>query len=674
MLYLDSELNYAIYNRMLNMMEITPQFETEFIDYYKKNETRVNFLKYLKHIQQYITIKASKKICSIGEGIFNETFCVKTVRYNPYFLFNLINYVFIQRKRDKPINYAMKIEGLINHNGIPTVAINSLSVGLDEQMIRMRGVIKSNTGTFPMLKYGYYVCKNCECVMERYHEYNNFIKPSCSKMKSCRKEMVVLDNRRSTYIDIQKIEVQEVQENLAPGEQPKTISGFHEIRHGLNLKPGIELYLIGVIRKHNIDINKVPFYQQYFDICDADIEFKDLEPDEATVKVITDKINENYDAYWEEIIEWVTPMRMPHYIKSSIVLQMIGGNRKDLENKTYIRGDVHILLIGDPGQGKSQILKTVASLVNGIYTSGVSCTSVGLTAAVVKDSIMPGKWAVEAGAFVFADNGLLAIDEIDKIPNTQITAIHEAMEQQSLSIAKAGLVMTLNTRCAVLAAGNPMHGQFLPDIPVHKQINIHPTILNRFDLIFMLRSSEKEEETRELSKTILGLHQTNRSTSTNKELLKEYIRMARRIVPALSKMSSRLISELYVKLKKRSTTLITARQLECIIRLVEARAKSRLKEHITEEDVIFVEQILFSSLLNENSIDQSYVETGVTRKDLKMKNLIMLHVKENPGITHEEIIRRHCPKFEQNLINSILDNLVKLQVLFKPTHDTYEVV
>ncbi|MBI4814603.1 MAG: minichromosome maintenance protein MCM, partial [Methanobacterium sp.] len=277
-------------------------------------------------------------------------------------------------------------------------------------------------------------------------------------------------------------------------------------------------------------------------------------------------------------------------VKEAIALQLFGGAGKELDDKTRLRGDIHVLIVGDPGIGKSQMLKYVSKLApRGIYTSGKGTSGVGLTAAAVRDEF--GGWSLEAGALVLGDKGNVCVDELDKMRDEDRSAIHEALEQQTISIAKAGIMATLNSRCSVLAAANPKFGRFDSYKSLAEQIDLPSTILSRFDLTFVVEDKPEEEKDRSLARHILNTHkEDNMHFEIDPELLRKYIAYARRnIHPILTDPAMDVLEEFYVSMRNNSIdddspVPITARQLEAIIRLSEASAKIKLKTHVEAED------------------------------------------------------------------------------------------
>ena len=294
---------------------------------------------------------------------------------------------------------------------------------------------------------------------------------------------------------------------------------------------------------------------------------------------------------YDKIIQSTAPSIRGHRpIKEAIALQLFGGSAKILEDETRLRGDIHILIVGDPGTGKSQILKYVSKLApRSIYTSGKGTTGAGLTAAAVRDEL--GGWSLEAGALVLGDQGNVCVDELDKMRSEDRSALHEALEQQTVSIAKAGIMATLNSRCSVLAAANPKFGRFDRYKTVADQIDLPSPILSRFDLMFIVEDKPNVENDRELAKHILEIHKENTiNYEIEPELLRKYIAYARKNAnPQLTEGANKVLEEFYVSMRsgaidEEAPVPITARQLEAIIRLAEASAKIRLKEFVEPED------------------------------------------------------------------------------------------
>ncbi len=298
----------------------------------------------------------------------------------------------------------------------------------------------------------------------------------------------------------------------------------------------------------------------------------------------------------KKIIDSMAPTIYGHTrIKEALLLQMLSGVRKQRKDGTVTRGDIHVLLIGDPGCGKSVILSRVAKLAPKVrFVTGKGASGAGLTATVVKDEFIRG-WALEAGALVLANKGICAIDEFDKMTAEDSSAMHEALEQQTITIAKANIHATLRAETTVLAAANPKYDRFDPYESIGNQINFPSTLLNRFDLIFPIKDTPSKDVDEKLAGFILKLHQDSEAniiTSLTTDFVKKYIAYAKKSCnPKLSDAALKEIQEYYVKMRmtggeegRIKSIPISARQLEGLVRLSEAAAKLRLDDKVTKKD------------------------------------------------------------------------------------------
>ncbi len=284
-------------------------------------------------------------------------------------------------------------------------------------------------------------------------------------------------------------------------------------------------------------------------------------------------------------------------IKLAIVLQLFGGVPHVLSDGTRIRGDVHLLLTGDPATGKSMLLKLASDMVpRGRYVSGKGVTGAGLTATVVKDEQFLGGWVLEAGALVLSNNSVIGIDEFDKMERTDQIAMHEAMSLQQVSIAKASILATLPARTSVLAGANPKLGRFDPLLPIRQQVDIPETLLSRFDIKFALRDLPSvEADTKMVDHVIQARHSKEEVKPTIPiELLRKYIGYARvNCKPELTEEAAKKLKDFYIDLRAKASgketgeeapVPITLRQYEGLIRLAEASAKVQMRNKATIED------------------------------------------------------------------------------------------
>jgi len=292
-------------------------------------------------------------------------------------------------------------------------------------------------------------------------------------------------------------------------------------------------------------------------------------------------------------------------IKQAIVLQLFSGETHTQKDRSKVRGDIHVLLVGDPATSKSALMKVVSGLIpRGKYVSGKGVTGAGLTATVVKDEEFLGGWVLEAGALVMTNKSVCCIDEFEKIEKTDQVALHEMMEQQTISIAKANIVATLPAMTAILAGGNPKLGRFDPYLPIKEQIDIPETILTRFDLKFALRDIPNPETDTKIAEHILQARHFGQEQSKpiiDNDLFKKYVAYARKNChPKLSREAADEIKSFYLSLRERSgeesPISITPRQYEAVIRMAEASAKIQLKQEVTKEDALRAINLMKASL------------------------------------------------------------------------------
>ncbi|MBS3123916.1 minichromosome maintenance protein MCM [Candidatus Woesearchaeota archaeon] len=304
-------------------------------------------------------------------------------------------------------------------------------------------------------------------------------------------------------------------------------------------------------------------------------------------------------------------------IKEALILQLAGGCRKVRPDGIITRGDMHLLLIGDPGSAKSQLLKRISKIApKARFTSGKGATAAGLTASVVKDEFLGG-WSLEAGTLVLANKGFAIIDEMDKMGKEDTSALHEGMEQQQISISKANIQATLKCETTIIAAANPKLGRFDPYELIAKQINLPPTLINRFDLIFPIKDIPNREKDEQVASFILKLHQDPKKaeSSLSTKLLKKYFAYIRqKIEPRIGDEAMEEIKEYYITMRSAGMSddgsiksiPITARQLEALIRLAEASAKLRLSPTVLKKDAQKAIELI-DYCLNQIAKDQ---ETG----------------------------------------------------------------
>ena len=520
------------------------------------------------------------------------------------------------------------------------------------KLIMVEGIVVRATPVRPMVLQGAFKCKRCG-TMNQVEQTGQFLKaPAICQAPDCGRDgPFEFTQEESTFIDSQDLRLQEKPEDLPPGQLPRTLAVKLVGDDIVDVaRPGDHVSVVGIVRAFApsmMGLGKLRTFILQLDANSIGVLGKEPETspptpeEEEKIRALSQDPNVH-----KKIMQSIAPSIFGYeHIKEAIMYLLFGGVSKTLPD-VNIRGEMNALLIGDPGTAKSQLLQYVARIApRGLYTSGRGTTAAGLTAAVVREK--GGSMSLEAGALVLADKGIACIDEMDKMRPEDRVAIHEAMEQHTVSVAKGGIVATLNARTAVLAAANPSLGRYEPNRTVAENVPLPVTILSRFDLIFVLRDVPNKESDGKMSRHILEIHRRGISpveAQVDAELLRKYVSFAKTVKPALTVEAAKQLSDFYLAMRAASETegspvAITARQLESLVRISEARARVALRKDVTSEDAAAAITLMKRSLeevgidLSSYKVDIDLIMTGRPKSMRDRLHIILSTLMDMEKIT-----------------------------------------
>ncbi len=572
-------------------IEVDPQ--QRFEDFLKND-------KYRERIAQMAVLNSTSFTADFEDLIVFDVVLAENLKEKPDEYLEHVNRAAYAQLEIEDSEYASKIEGVtVRFRRLPeTTHLRMLGAANIGKLVIVEGIIVRATPVQPQVMRAAFKCKRCG-ETAYLDQTGPFLKaPLKCEVPHCQsKGPFEFVQEGSTFIDYQQIRIQERPEDLPPGQLPRTLNVKLVSRDLVDkARPGDHVAITGIVRAvapFFPTAGKLRIFRLHVDANFLDIESKEPEtgfisPEEE------ERILELARDPWihRNIMRSIAPSIYGYEtIKESIMYIVFGGVPKHLAD-IRIRGELNILLVGDPGTAKSQLLQYVAAIApRGLYTSGRGTTAAGLTAAVLRER--GGGMTLEAGALVLADKGVACIDEIDKMRPEDRVAIHEAMEQHTVSVAKGGIVATLNARTAILAAANPSLGRYDSYKTVAENINLPVTILSRFDLIFVLKDVPEKELDEKMSTHILEIHRKKTApleTPIPSDLLRKYISYAKNIKPSLTDEAMDRLRDFYLEMRavtekiEGSPIAITARQLESLVRLAEARARIALRKEVTAED------------------------------------------------------------------------------------------
>ena len=539
------------------------------------------------------------------------------------------------------------------------------------KFVSVEGILRKTTEVRPRIVEAAFRCPAGHFTIKK-QKYGKFIEPDGCATDGCTFKKLELMPKRSTFVDSQKLRIQESPEGLRGGEQPQTLDVDVTDDLSGKVSPGDRVIINGILRSMQrvIKGEKSTVFDIFLECNSIEIaekEFEEVEIDEKAEDEIR-KLSRDPMIY-RMITHSIAPtIYGSEDVKQAIALQLFGGIAKEMPDGSRLRGDIHVLLIGDPGIAKSQLLRYVVKLSpRAIYTSGQSSTAAGLTATAVKDEFGEGRWTLEAGALVLADMGVAAVDEMDKMEKGDRSALHEAMEQQSISVAKAGITATLKSRCALLGAANPKYGRFDMFGDLSDQINMPPSLLSRFDLIFIMTDQPEQKRDLAIAEHILKAHSTGELIAQHRKtpipgvtdeyiqeqlkpvmpdiepsLFRKYVAYSKRsCYPMLSAEAKEALVNYYLKLRgiaePNKPVPVTARQLEALVRLAEASARIRLSDAIEQADAERVIHIVDACLrqiaydARTGTFDIDKVVTGISKEKRDIVRVIKDAIRDIGG-------------------------------------------
>ncbi|KAK9500642.1 hypothetical protein O3M35_001871 [Rhynocoris fuscipes] len=550
------------------------------------------------------------------------------------------NEIFFSRHPDVVLPHQIQIRPF---NVEKTSNMRNLNPEDIDCLISVSGMVTRTSGIIPQLREGFFSCTVCAHTITLEIDRGRLNEPTvCLNCNTTHAYSLI--HNRSQFTDKQLVKLQETSDELPAGQTPNVVTLFAYNDLVDAVQPGQNIVVTGVYRSLPVQVNSrvrniSSVFRTHVDVLHYHkVDMKRLQAceDDSTYKLTEERISalktlsERNDIY-DRLAHTIAPSIFDNEdIKKGILLQLFGGAKKEIisHGRNSFRSDINILLCGDPGTSKSQLLTYVYRLLpKSQYTSGKGSSAVGLTAYLTKDS-ETRQLVLQPGALVLANNGVCCIDEFDKMNESTRSVLHEVMEQQSLSVAKAGMICQLSARTSILAAANPIDSEWKKDKTIIENINLPHTLLSRFDLIFLMLDPQSEVYDRSLARHLVSLYYHNKEVDREEYMdmtvLRDYIAYAKEhIHPKLSESASELLVESYVELRKLGSRhgQISAypRQLESLIRLSEAHAKMRLSNVVEIQDVLEAKRLHREALKQSatdplsGKIDVNILTTGMSR-------------------------------------------------------------
>lgn len=544
--------------------------------------------------------------------------------------------------------------------------VNASTIG---KLISVKGIVTRATAVKPLMQVATYTCTMCGS--ETYQPINSlsFTPREFCESRDCKtnktNSRLHLQPRASKFIKFQEIKIQEHTDEVPVGRIPRSLTVYARGEVTRQAQPGDHVLVSGIFfplagasgfNKMNAGLKFNETYVEAHRIVQMN-KSQNTEADDTEFTQEEMEILSSADLYDKLAVSLAPEIYGHEDIKKALLLLLVGGSDQQAKGSLKIRGNIHACLMGDPGVAKSQLLAFVDRLApRSQYTTGRGSSGVGLTASVNKDPIT-NEFVLEGGALVLADRGICCIDEFDKMLEGDRTAIHEVMEQQTISIAKAGIMTSLNARVSILAAANPAFGRYNPAKSIEANVQLPAALLSRFDLLWLIQDIANRDNDRKLANHITHVHMHNKNPDLGFEpiplnLMRKYLNAARDLTPTVPPELTEKLAAAYVMIRetsrnnKKSSTFTSARSLLSIIRLSTALAKLRLKDTVIKEDIDEALRLIEMSkdtLMGENNEESRKVRDQPVDKIYKIVVELMDKNPDNPVIMIDDVIHE-CGK------------------------------
>jgi len=599
--------------------------------------------------------------------------------------------IYTEKYPDSELRHQIQVRPF---NADKTANMRSLDPQDIDQLITITGMVIRASDLIPEMSSAHFQCSVCRNTADVDIERGRIAEPTlCSHCNT--NHSFTLVHNRSTFTDKQMVKLQESPDDMPAGQTPHTVVLYVHGELVDTVQPGDRVAVTGVYRavptrSNPRARNLSSVYKTHIDV----VHFRKTDGnrlhnseceqlfDQERIDMMAE-LSKKPDIY-ERLARAIAPSIYENEdVKKGILLQLFGGNRKDFTNtgRTNFRSELNILLCGDPGTSKSQLLQYVYNLIpRSQYTSGKGSSAVGLTAYVTKDP-ETRQLVLQTGALVLADNGVCCIDEFDKMSETTRSVLHEVMEQQTLSIAKAGIICQLNARTSILAAANPIHSKWDPRGTVMENIQLPPTLMSRFDLVFLILDPQDEQYDKKLARHLVSLYFQDAANEAEEvfamDILRDYIKYAKQTFnPVLSDEAGQQLIENYVEMRKigagRGQVTAYPRQLESLIRLSEAHARMRFSPSVELSDVTEAVRLHREALKQSATdpltgrIDVSILTTGQSSSGRKRRVEVAAALKallkkksKTPTIGYDKLLAEFRSSSELQITRDMYEDALK---------------